>query len=93
MAHIYISHGIHSEFLNAVVFFHEIVASNSRMFFALFQNILFAVCIIPLLITEAFMYRFYKKWIGGYNGDCAGAVQQITEIVFYLSLLLLWKYI
>lgn len=59
----------------------------------LLYNFLFLVCLIPLLITERLMYRFYKKWIGGYNGDCAGAIQQVSEVVFYLSLLVIWKYI
>lgn len=59
----------------------------------LFQNSIFILCLFPLFLTEFLMYRFYKKWIGGYNGDCAGAVQQVTEVVFYLSLLVLWNYI
>ena len=29
---------------------------------------------------------FYRR-IGGYTGDCLGAVQQITEVGFYLGLL------
>ena len=37
--------------------------------------------------------RFFKKWIGGQTGDCAGATQQVTEVVFYLSLIVLWKFI
>ncbi len=31
--------------------------------------------------------RFYKRWIGGYTGDCLGAVQQAAELAFYLGLL------
>lgn len=70
----------------------------TNMFFGLsviflFQNWFICLTLLPLLITEGFLYRFYKKWIGGYNGDCAGAVQQITEVLFYLSLIALWKYI
>lgn len=30
--------------------------------------------------------RYFTRWIGGYTGDCLGAVQQITEVVFYLTL-------
>lgn len=47
--------------------------------------------IIPLILTKWYMGNFYKKWIGGQTGDCAGALQQIAEVVFYLSLLVLWK--
>lgn len=30
---------------------------------------------------------FYRRWIGGYTGDCLGAVQQAAELAFYLGLL------
>lgn len=50
--------------------------------------LLFPVCLVSVLLT-----RFFNKWIGGYTGDCLGAIQQICEIIFYLSMLILWKYI
>jgi adenosylcobinamide-GDP ribazoletransferase len=31
--------------------------------------------------------RFFLRRIGGYTGDCLGAVQQVAEAVFYLGLL------
>jgi adenosylcobinamide-GDP ribazoletransferase len=30
-----------------------------------------------------------KKRLGGYTGDCLGAMQQLTELAFYLGLLAL----
>jgi len=43
----------------------------------------------------ALLLRIYLAWqmrkkLGGYTGDCLGAVQQITEIGFYLGLLATW---
>lgn len=43
-------------------------------------------------VSCALSLRFYLAWVlrkklGGYTGDCLGAVQQITEIGFYLGLL------
>lgn len=32
-----------------------------------------------------------RKHLGGYTGDCLGAVQQLTEAGFYLGLLLIWQ--
>ena len=29
-----------------------------------------------------------RRWLGGYTGDCLGAVQQLAEIAFYLGLAL-----
>jgi len=37
--------------------------------------------------------KYFKKWIGGYTGDCLGAVQQVTEIAIYLGWIIAWRYI
>lgn len=57
-----------------------------------FKEAVVFLVLIPLLITYWYLSRFFKKWIGGQTGDCAGALQQVAEIVFYLSLLILWKF-
>ncbi|RSC92963.1 adenosylcobinamide-GDP ribazoletransferase [Tenacibaculum singaporense] len=56
-----------------------------------FQKPTVFLVLLPLLLTYLYMGHFFKKWIGGQTGDCAGALQQVAEIVFYLSLLALWK--
>ncbi|GFD92899.1 adenosylcobinamide-GDP ribazoletransferase [Tenacibaculum mesophilum] len=56
-----------------------------------FQKPTVFLVLLPLLLTYLYMGHFFKKWIGGQTGDCAGALQQVSEIVFYLSLLALWK--
>ena len=40
---------------------------------------IFLVVLLSWLLAEA-----YKKRIGGYTGDCLGATQQLTEVLFYL---------
>ncbi len=50
------------------------------------------VLLMPLLFTF-YINRYFKKWIGGYTGDCLGAVQQVAEVLIYLSLIILWKFI
>lgn len=47
--------------------------------------------LLPALVLRYFAVRFFKKWIGGYTGDCLGATQQICELGFYLGCLLLWR--
>lgn len=43
---------------------------------------------LVLMVLAAFwMARMFVKRIGGYTGDCLGAVQQLTEVAFYLGLL------
>lgn len=51
------------------------------------------ILILPLLVAVYQLRKYFMKWIGGHTGDCAGATQQITEVLFYLSYLALWKYI
>lgn len=48
---------------------------------------------LPALILQRYAANYFKKWIGGYTGDCLGATQQVCEIAFYLGCLLLWKFI
>ncbi len=57
------------------------------------KNYWVLLLVIPVFITKILLGRFFKKWIGGYTGDCLGATQQICEIIFYLSVLVLWKFI
>ncbi|WP_265131385.1 adenosylcobinamide-GDP ribazoletransferase [Chryseobacterium oranimense] len=36
---------------------------------------------------------YFKKHIGGYTGDCLGSVQQVSEVLFYLGTIIVWKFI
>jgi adenosylcobinamide-GDP ribazoletransferase len=59
---------------------------------AVFQyKILFVL--IPVFLARYFLARYFQKWIDGYTGDCLGATQQICEVIYYLSVLLIWKFI
>lgn len=49
--------------------------------------------LIPVYLCKFLLGRYYNKWIGGFTGDCIGATQQICEVVFYLSYLVLINYI
>lgn len=53
----------------------------------------FILILIPLILLRFFAIRYFKKWIGGYTGDCLGAVQQLAEVIIYLSIIALWKFI
>jgi adenosylcobinamide-GDP ribazoletransferase len=43
-------------------------------------------CVLAALVTFWLAAKF-KRWLGGYTGDCLGATQQLSEIAFYLGLL------
>ena len=40
-----------------------------------------------LVLAQFLMRRWYEPRLGGYTGDCLGAVQQCSEVGFYLGLL------
>ncbi|WP_196890330.1 adenosylcobinamide-GDP ribazoletransferase [Aureivirga marina] len=56
----------------------------------LFQNYKVFFVLIPMFISTFLLGKYYKKWIGGQTGDCAGAAQQINEIIFYLTLVIIY---
>ncbi|WP_299556227.1 adenosylcobinamide-GDP ribazoletransferase [Seonamhaeicola sp.] len=49
--------------------------------------------IIPMYLGKMYLGAKFRKWLGGQTGDCAGAVQQLTEVVFYLSAVVVWTFI
>jgi adenosylcobinamide-GDP ribazoletransferase len=53
----------------------------------------FSLVVLPALYITYEMSRYFTKWIGGYTGDCLGAIQQVTEIVIYLGFIIVWRYL
>ena len=52
-----------------------------------------AFVLVPVFAFRWYLARYFKKWIGGYTGDCLGATQQVCEVIFYLSIIAIWKFI
>lgn len=36
--------------------------------------------------AAALLYAYFRARLGGYTGDCLGAIQQLSEVVFYLAM-------
>jgi len=53
---------------------------------------LYWTALLPAILIAYCVARYFSKWIGGYTGDCLGAIQQITEIIFYAWGIIVWKY-
>lgn len=50
--------------------------------------------ILPLCyVGKVYLGWYFKKYIGGYTGDCLGTVQQVTEVLFYLGILVICKFL
>ncbi|MCU6433015.1 adenosylcobinamide-GDP ribazoletransferase [Undibacterium sp. Jales W-56] len=48
------------------------------------NNTIFAA--ILLILASWWLARMFVRRIGGYTGDCLGAVQQLSEVAFYIGL-------
>ncbi len=48
---------------------------------------LLLMTLIPMLLSWLWWRHKIRKWLGGYTGDTLGAMQQITELAFYLGML------
>lgn len=59
----------------------------------LLGNIWFFTILIPVYLSKYLLGKYFNKWIGGFTGDCIGATQQICEVVFYLSYLIIFELI
>lgn len=61
--------------------------------FLWFNSWLMLLVFIPAYLTKLYLASYFKKWIGGYTGDCLGATQQIIYVITILFALGIWKYI
>jgi adenosylcobinamide-GDP ribazoletransferase len=67
---------------------------QSLLFAAVFGiGALFLLPALPALvaallagIATGWLAAKFRRWLGGYTGDCLGAVQQVSELAFYLGL-------
>lgn len=54
--------------------------------FLAFLPLTYSLAILPVLVITTFVFKSYiTRKIGGYTGDCLGALQQIAEVKFYLG--------
>jgi len=42
------------------------------------------------MLASAWLAAKFRRWLGGYTGDCLGATQQLAELAFYLGLAANW---
>ena len=51
------------------------------------------LALLPLVPLRLWFARWLRKWIGGFTGDCLGALQQLSELTFLLGALALCRFI
>lgn len=55
--------------------------------------VLCGIAVFFVLLVPFFLGRYFYRQIGGYTGDCLGTTQQVSEVIFYLIVSALWKFI
>lgn len=50
-----------------------------------------ALAVVPAFATRLLMARWFTRRLGGYTGDCLGALQQVIEVVILLTVLVLTR--
>lgn len=53
----------------------------------------FLLSVVPALVVTWWLVRWFRRWIGGYTGDCLGSVQQVSEIVLYMGIVVICRYL
>jgi adenosylcobinamide-GDP ribazoletransferase len=61
--------------------------------FLLTGSFYFLLLLVPVFLVTTYLKSYFKRWIGGYTGDCLGAAQQINEVVILIVSYILWKFI
>ncbi len=65
---------------------HLIIATVFGVFPMLLLPMYCWLALIPVALVWVRLLFMMRRKIGGYTGDCLGAMQQITEVTFYLGL-------
>jgi adenosylcobinamide-GDP ribazoletransferase len=80
--------------INDVSFVIALLIAVSPLFLLIIRTqVVWISALVPMLAMTIYLMRYFKRWIGGYTGDCLGAVQQVNEVVFLLSAVVIWKFI
>lgn len=57
-----------------------------------YLNVGFLLIVVPVVCITVYLRWYFHKWIGGYTGDCLGATQQLNEVIIYMSVLAIWRF-
>ncbi|HTJ11114.1 MAG TPA: adenosylcobinamide-GDP ribazoletransferase [Dinghuibacter sp.] len=51
----------------------------------------YALTLVPAGLIAYGLAKYFVRWIGGYTGDCLGAIQQVTELSVYLGAYIIYS--
>lgn len=77
-----------TDFLWAFIF-----GATPLLLFAIQHSFWYLTIVFTIIPVIFFIKRYFEKWIGGFTGDCLGATQQISEVLIYLSIIVIYQFI
>ncbi len=70
-----------------------VVMATGVLPLVVFTGSWWTVVVVPTVaVTWFLMGRWMRRRIGGYTGDCLGAIQQVSELVVYLTMAAVWRW-
>lgn len=80
--------------ISSTDFFISLIFGSTPLFLlSLLYSYWYMLIILTCIPIIYFLKRYFEKWIGGFTGDGLGATQQVSEIVFYLSFIIISNFI
>ncbi|MCK5029003.1 MAG: adenosylcobinamide-GDP ribazoletransferase [Bacteroidales bacterium] len=76
------------DFLISLIF-----GSTPLLILSIFYSYWYLLIILTIIPLIFFLKRYFEKWIGGFTGDGLGATQQISEVIFYLSFIVISNFV
>lgn len=70
-----------------------IFGSTPLLLLSFIYSYWYLLILITIIPTIYLIKRYVEKWIGGFTGDVLGATQQVSEVIFYLSFILISNFI
>ncbi|PJZ47362.1 adenosylcobinamide-GDP ribazoletransferase [Leptospira brenneri] len=58
--------------------------------FLIYLHLNFLISTLLIIPCFIYMYKLMKRWIGGFTGDCLGAIQQVIETCIWISGVFIW---
>jgi adenosylcobinamide-GDP ribazoletransferase len=76
--------------LSSKDYFISLVFGSAPLFLlSLLYSYWYLIIILTCIPIIYFLKKYFEKWIDGYTGDALGATQQFSEVVFYLSFIII----
>jgi adenosylcobinamide-GDP ribazoletransferase len=80
--------------LSSKDYFISLIFGSTPLFLlSLLYSFWYMMIILTCIPIIYFCKKYVEKWIDGYTGDVLGATQQVSEVIFYLSFIIISNFV